>query len=233
MKNKIKRVLKNTKWVMVILATLVTRYGVSQSIEDFEKALALAERGAGCESIPYGNYKSQCETTQAIVDGCSQSNNPRFKCENMNPDAFLEQIKGMENKISSLQQENRSFESSKSSSSNDDEKRNLDDKIKSNSESIKRMEDEIKTKRDQLYKERQVLTDNISVGEKCVKARKDVQNIFAEAGKSAKNESDPTKKVIGEKLAKIWEDRGDDHQKAIDDWEKAVQNCKDWLSRNR
>jgi hypothetical protein len=113
--------------VTVVLGSFTPRPNHTQNLEAWKAALNSAQTGRGCESIPYPNYRDQCQRQQAAVEDLCKTEN--WSCKGLETRSLRENIKNLGEKINTLKSDRDKLRDQKSNAKTDSEKSDIDRKI--------------------------------------------------------------------------------------------------------
>ena len=200
----------NVKYLLVVflLGFLVVPSTPSQTLADWQEALAASKRGKGCESIPYSTERTKCINASAEVEESCKKD--AWSCDAMGTKSLKASITALSVHIDNLKTERKDLQGKELTAKN----KQISEKTAILADLEKRLEadlDKIKDRHDR--------------GEKCLKARKAVQVVFKRAEDAAQSVSVPNIKVIAEQLIDYWQTKGTEHQKALADVELGVKKC--------
>ena len=206
-----------------ILMFFVVAPNLAQTLDDWKAARTAARNGQGCESIPYSDYRDQCERKSEKVNELCKTDS--WSCDGLETRALRGNIQGIGELISRLKDEKDRLNSQRSSSSNDEEKREVDRKIKEIENKIYDRSKELDYMKKSLETDMSDANNRLYRGNQCLEYRKEVQSIFSSATSRAKSESDREIKVIANELLDYWERRAREHQESIDNVKRGMEKC--------
>ncbi len=195
-----------------------------QNLDAWKAALEAAQNGRGCESIPYSNYRDQCQRQQAAVEDLCKTEN--WSCKGLETRALRENIKNLGEKIDRLKSEKDKLSSQKSSAATDSEKSDIDRKISDLEKEIYEKSKELDFMKKSLETDISDIDNRIYKGGKCLEARSAVQSAFKDASGDADRESDSEIRAIGKQLIDYWSRKREEHEKAFQDTKQGLENCK-------
>jgi hypothetical protein len=202
---------------------LQARYAVSQSLNDFQKAVSEANSDNGCESIPYPNIKDRCRGKRdGVKDYCKVE---ELSCDEFDPSGIQRKVGEMSGKIDQLKRDRDNLQS-KLSSATDQDKNDIQNKINDLNKQIQDFQGKIEEFNTKRNDEKSKIRDRIEKGKTCLDLRIDVQKIFKEAKEQAAAETDPAIKALAEKLIQYWTSKEGGHQTAITNTNTAIDKCK-------
>lgn len=189
--------------IAVLTVSGLTNISYGQTLSDWQNALSTAKgnissnRWAGLRSIPYDNIRQAAQSEQAILDDLEVVT---YRCvaEKHGTLSLRNSIKANEDNLSKITNES--------------------DKTK--------VTDLIKTQKEQLQDRIQKAQQRADFAQKLATARKNVSKQVQYAIDKAKGESDPAIKPIAQELAVYWDNDKRFHLQAIENADKAAENCK-------
>lgn len=209
---------------ILTMASFAVKPNHGQNLDAWKAALNAAQSDRGCESIPYSNYRDQCQRQQdAVNDLCKLEN---WSCKGLETRGLRENIKRLGEKIESLKADRDRLASQKSSAQTDSEKNDLDRKISEVEKEIYEKSKELDFMKKSLETDISDIDIRLYKGGKCLEARSAVQGAFKDASGDADRENDPEIKAIGKQLIDYWSRKRDEHEKAFQDTKQGLENCK-------
>lgn len=212
--------------VGVVVATLV--FGVSTAYADKLSDFKEAVGKDGCDSIPYSDDKSNCNSQQSYVhDWCDGARGP-VSCGS---ESITKQLKGGVEKerknIEELKDKKNRLETDRSRATDDNEKNRLSKELEQLEKDIyeagKRLDQAVKD----LEARAKLVDDSIYNIGKCLDYRRAVMNVFAYAQDNVRGETDPDIVPLARQLRDKWEQSKRGHEIAITDKDNALRTCKD------
>jgi predicted RNase H-like nuclease (RuvC/YqgF family) len=207
-----------------VLASLAANLNPSQDLEAWKAALNAAQNGRGCESIPYSNYRDQCERQQSAVEDLCKTES--WSCKGLETRSLRENIKNLDAKITALKSDRDKLKDQRSNAQTDSEKDDLDRKISEVEKDIYEKSKELDFMKKSLETDLSDIEIRLYKGGKCLEARSAVQSAFKDASSDADRENDPEIKAIGKQLIEFWSKKRDEHEKAFQDTNQGLENCK-------
>jgi len=209
---------------ILTLAPFAVELKRGEDLEAWKASLEAAQSGRGCESIPYSNYRDQCQRQQAAVEDLCKTEN--WSCRGLETRVLRENIKNLGEKIDRLKADKDRLGSQKSSAGTDSEKNDIDKKISDMEREIYEKSKELDFMKNSLDTDISDIGNRIYKGGKCLDARSAVQGAFKDASGDADRENDPEIRAIGKQLIDYWSRKRDEHEKAFQDTKQGLENCK-------
>lgn len=114
----------------------------------------------------------------------------------------------------------------KSSSNSESEKTAIQDKINELTKNVDKLKLTLIDLENGLKTDFNDIETRLNKGTACALARWEVQKIFRTAITYAERETDPAIQAVRQKLIESWKSSSAEHEKIINDWDKAVEICK-------
>jgi predicted nuclease with TOPRIM domain len=207
--------------------TLAVFVGGSKSVQNLDTwkaALSAAQNNRGCESIPYSNYREQCQRQSDLVEDLCKTE--KWSCKGLETRALRGNIKNLAEKIEELKSEKDRVNSQRSSAGSDSEKSDLDRKISDLEKEIYERSKELDFMKTSLGTDISDIDNRLYQGGKCLDARTAVQSAFKDASGDADRENDNEIRAIGKQLIEYWSRKRDDHEQAFRNTREGLEYCK-------
>ena len=197
----------------------------ADKLSDFQEAV----KNKGCESIPYSDYRSTCQSQQSPVhEWCDGGRGP-VTCVD---ESITRQLKGAVEKAKrdvETAKDNKDKADRKRSQSglSDSDKRAAEDEYKKASDDLDAANKRLEQANRDLEARGKLVNDAIYNLEKCIDYRRAVMNVFASAIDRVRNENDPPEIVpLARQLRDMWEAGKPGHEKQITARQNALETCK-------
>ena len=211
--------------ILIALSSLRTQVAVADKLADFQDAV----KNEGCKSIPYGDYRSTCESQQAPVhEWCDGGRGPVTCVSETITRQVKEAVEKTKRDVDTAKDNKDKADRKRGQSGlSDSDKRAAEEEYKKASEevdaAIKRLEH---ANRD-LEARGKLVSDAVYNIEKCMDYRRAVMNVFASAIDRARNENDPPEIVsLARQLRDMYEAAKPGHEKQITARQSALDTCK-------
>lgn len=214
----------NVKLTILVTLALGASVASADKLSDFKDAVAKK----GCESIPYSDYRSSCQSQQSQVhDWCDGARGP-VTCGNEN---ITRQVKDNLEKerrtIQDLKEKRGKLQDSKSRASTDDEKNKLGKDIEQVEKDIYEGEKRVEQAQKDLETRKKLVDDAIYTLDKCIDYRRAVMNSFAAALDKVRNESETVEIAdLARQLRNRYEEGKSGHEEQITARNNALSTCK-------
>jgi septal ring factor EnvC (AmiA/AmiB activator) len=217
----------NTKKMIVaalVLGLSSASVASADKLSDFKEAVSRR----GCESIPYSDYRSSCQSQQSQVhDWCDGSRGP-VSCGSENltrqvKDNLEKEKKGVE----ALKEKRGKLQDSRSRASTEDEKNKIGKDIEQVEKDIYDAERRVGQAQKDLETRKKLVDDSIYNLDKCIDYRRAVMNSFAAALDKVRNENDtPEIADLARQLRNRYEEGKPGHEEQITARNNALNTCK-------
>lgn len=209
----------------LIVATVVFSASVvfADKLSDFKDAVGKA----GCDSIPYSDTRSNCNSEQSHVhEWCDGSRGP-ITCGSEGITRQLKDNLEKEQKnVEALKEKKNKLESERSRASDENEKSRLDKEIEQVGKDIYEAGKRVDQAKNDLDARKKLVDDSIYNIGKCLDYRHAVMNVFADAQDKVRGETDPDIVPLARQLRDKWEESKGGHAVAITNKENALNTCK-------
>ena len=215
-----------TRYTIVVIITLAVgaSIAVADKLSDFKDAASKA----GCDSIPYGDLRSDCKSEGGRVhEYCDGSRGP-VSCGSASITRDLKDALEREKRaVEELKDKKRRLEDQKSRTEDEAEKNRLADAIGDVEDEIYQAEQRVSRAITDLEARGRLVNDAIYTIGKCMDYRRATMNIFAYALDKVRNEDEtPEIKDLARQLRDKYEAEKRGHEIAITDKENALDTCK-------
>ena len=197
----------------------------ADKLSDFQDAV----KNTGCESIPYSDYKSTCQSQQAPVhEWCDGGRGP-VSCGS---ESITRQAKDAVEKARrdvDAAKDNRDKADRKRSVSGlaDSDKRTAEDEYRKASDDLDGANKRLEQANKDLEARGKLVSDAIDNIGKCIDYRSAVMNVFGSATDRVRSENDPPEIVpLARQLRAMWAASKPGHEEQIDARKNALATCK-------
>ena len=214
----------NVKMTIMVTLALGASVASADKLSDFKDAVAKK----GCESIPYSDYRSSCQSQQDQVhDWCDGARGP-VTCGS---EAITRQVKDNLEKekkgVEELKDKRSKLQDSKSRASTDDEKNKIGKDIEQVEKDIYEGGKRVEQAQKDLETRKKLVDDAIYTLDRCVDYRRAVMNSFAAALDKVRNESEtPEIADLARQLRNRYEEGKSGHEEQITARNNALSTCK-------
>ena len=211
---------------MTIMVTLALGASLASAdkLSDFKEAVA----NKGCESIPYSDYRSSCQSQQSQVhDWCDGARGP-VTCGNENITRQVKDNLESEKKaVEELKEKRSKLQDSRSRASTDDEKNKIDKEIEQVEKDIYEAGKRVDQAQKDLDVRKKLVDDAIYTLGNCIDYRRSVMNSFAAALDKVRNENEtPEIADLARQLRDRYEQGKSGHEEQITARNNALTTCK-------
>jgi vacuolar-type H+-ATPase subunit I/STV1 len=212
--------------VIMIVASLALGVSVAAAdkLSDFKDAVARK----GCESIPYSDHRSSCQSQQSQVhDWCDGARGP-VTCGSENITRQVKDNLETEKKnVSELKEKRSKLQNDRSRASTEDEKTKLGKELEQVEKDVYEGEKRVEQAQKALETRKKLVDDSIYNLEKCVDYRRAVMNSFAAALDKVRNENEtPEIADLARQLRNRYEEGKSGHEEQITARNNALSTCK-------
>jgi hypothetical protein len=192
----------------------------AETIEDFKRAKSESEP---CKTIPYSSERDRCiRKRDDVSDYCKTEES---SCTALNTYARMQDLEKAKRDLANLDRSREELIRQRDSASDDSQKRSISDKISSTEKDIddskRSLEQLSKTVDDYKYK----ANGRVEKAKRCREARIDAVEIFDEAEKKAKSETDPGIQSLAAELISQWKEADRGHTIAIKETQERLLTC--------
>ena len=216
--------MRRTHWYASAAVILVLgSVAVADKLSDFKEAAGKA----GCDSIPYGDLRSDCASQSGYVhDWCDGGRGPVTCTDEQITRQLKENVDRARQRVDELEQKRRDLDDRRGRATDDEERERLGKELAQ----VERDLYEAKQRVDQAVRELEarakLVSDAIYNLDQCLAYRRAVMNIFAYAIDRVRGETDDDVKPYARQLRDQWESEKRGHEMQISAREKAVDTCK-------
>jgi len=214
----------NVKMTIMVTLALGASVASADKFSDFKDAVAKK----GCESIPYSDYRSSCQSQQSQVhDWCDGARGP-VTCGSENITRQVKDNLEKEKKaVQELKEKRSKLQDSKSRASTDDEKNKIGKDIEQVEKDIYEGEKRVEQAQKDLETRKKLVDDAIYTLDKCIDYRRAVMNSFAAALDKVRNENEtPEIADLARQLRTRYEEGKSGHEEQITARNNALTTCK-------
>lgn len=214
----------NVKMMIVATCALGVSVASADKLSDFKNAVA----SKGCESIPYSDYRSSCQSQQSQVhDWCDGARGPTT-CGSENITYQVKNNVEKEKKtVEALKEKRSKLQDERSRASTEDQKNKIGKDIEQIEKDIYEGEKRVEQAQKDLETRKKLVEDAIYTLEKCIDYRRAVMNSFAAALDRVRNENDtPEITDLARQLRNRYEESKSGHEEQITARDNALRTCK-------
>lgn len=213
--------------IVIAFFTVVALGGsaLGDKLSDFQEAV----KNEGCNSIPYSDYKSTCQSQQSpIHEWCDGSRGP-VSCGS---ESITRQLKDAVEKAkrdveTAKDTKDKADRKRSQSGLSDSEKRATEDEYTKASDDLDAANKRLEQANRDLEARAKLVKDAIYNIGQCMDYRRAVMNVFASAIDRVRNEKDPPEIVpLARQLRDMWEAGKPGHEKQITARQNALDTCK-------
>ena len=219
---------------LVIVATLVLSASVAfaDKLSDFEEAAAAVDANppgkGGCKTIPYGDYRSSCESEGGRVHEWCDGRRGPVTCDSENITRQVkDNVERAKKSVEALKEKKSKLESEKSRASTDDEKNKIGKEIEQVEKDIYEAEKRVEQAQKDLEARKKLVEDAIYNLDQCITYRRAVMSSFAAALDKVRNEDEtPRIKELARKLRDSYGAGKPGHEEQISNKQNSLNTCK-------
>ncbi len=221
--------MKTLKMMLAVTVALGVSVAVADKLSDFKDAVDAANSGKGCESIPYSDIRSSCQSQGSQVhDWCDGGKGP-VTCGS---EAISRQVKANvekeERELKELREKKSRLETDKSRASTDEDKAKLANEISQVERQISDGEKAVEQAKRDFETRKKLVDDAVYTLDQCIAYRRAVMNSFAGALDKVRNENEtPEIAELARKLRDKYEASKSGHEEQITARTNAYNTCKD------
>ncbi|HWU85697.1 MAG TPA: hypothetical protein VN253_00375 [Kofleriaceae bacterium] len=180
----------------------------------------------GCESIPYGDLRSNCRSQQSDVHPWCDGDRGPVSCDSGGTRDLRAKLEKEQRNLETLKDKRRDFEDKRSRAADDGEKTKWTMEIEAVDRDIEASKKRIDDLKADLDKRKDFVEKAIYTLNKCIDYRRAVMNIFAYATDKVRGENEPDIKPYAEKLRDKYPQHISGHEIQITSRMNALENCK-------
>lgn len=214
----------NAKLTVMVTLALGASVASADKLSDFKEAVA----NKGCESIPYSDYRSSCQSQQGQVhDWCDGGRGP-VTCGSENITRQLKDNLDKEKRtVEELKDKRTKLQDSRSRAATDDEKNRIDKEIEQVEKDIYEGGKRVDQAQKDLETRKKLVDDAIYTLSNCIDYRRAVMNSFAAALDKVRNENEtPEIADLARQLRDRYEQGKSGHEEQITARNNALTTCK-------
>jgi len=194
----------------------------ADKLDDFKEAV----NKIGCESIPYSDGRSDCNSQQGEVHRWCDGEKGPVTCE-------LSATRDLQSKLASEQKNNealrdkrRDLNDKRSHASDDQEKSSLTSEIEAIDKDIEASTKKIEGLKSDLDNRKYSIQKIMDTINKCIDYRRAVMNVFAYAQDKVRGENDPDIQPYARQLRDKYEESKRGHEIQITNRNNSLDDCK-------
>ncbi len=215
---------RNVKMMIVVALVFGASVALADKLSDFKDAASKT----GCESIPYSDLRSTCDSGgSGVTDWCKNSS----RSVNCGSDSITRDLKNKieqaKKNVENLKDKKRKLEDDKSRATTEDDKNRIGKDIEAVDKDIYeagKLVDQAVADLETRKRFVETTMDNIN---KCIDYRRSVMNVFASALDKVRGETDPDVVPYARQLRDKYEETKRGHEIAITEKNNALSTCKD------
>ncbi len=216
--------------MIVIVATVALSASVAfaDKLSDFKDAVAAANAGEGCKSLPYSDLRSTCTSEGGRVHEWCDGDRGPVTCVS---EDITRQVKNAVEKekknVQDLKDKKRKLEDDRSRAGKDDEKNKITKDIEQLDKDIYEAGKRVDQAEKDLETRKKLVDDAIYNLDRCISYRRAVLNVFAAALDKVRNENEtPEIKELARQLRDKYEEAKSGHETQITARNNALATCK-------
>jgi hypothetical protein len=201
------------------------RKAFADKLSDFQDAV----KNNGCDSIPYSDYRSTCQSQQSSVhEWCDGGRGPVTCVRESITRELKDAVEKAKRDVETAKDTKDKADRKRSQSGlSDSDKRAAEDEYKKASDNLDAATKQLEQANRDLEGRGKLVNEAIYNLEKCIDYRRAVMNAFASAIDRVRNENDPPAIVpLARQLRDKWESGKPGHEEQITARKNALDTCK-------
>lgn len=194
----------------------------ADKIDDFKEAV----NKQGCDSIPYSDLRSTCNSQQDEVHRWCDGEKGPVTCELGVTRDLMSKLVSEQKNIEASKDKRRDLDDKRSNAADDQEKSRLTSEIEAVDKEIEastKTSEGLKSDLENRKYELQKVTDTIN---HCIDYRRAVMNVFAYAQDKVRGETDPDIQEYARQLRDMYEKSKGGHEIQISNRNNSLDDCK-------
>lgn len=213
--------MRNQLGALIALA-LCIHVAEADKLSDFRDAVSQE----GCDSIPYGDLRSNCRSQQNEVHPWCDGDRGPVSCDVNGTRDLQGKVEREQRNLDALKDRRRDIDDKRSHAADDAEKAKWTAELESIDREIEASQKRIDGLRDDFSKRKDFVDNAIYTLNKCIDSRVAVMNVFAYATDKVRGENDEDIKPYAQQLRDKYPVHISGHQTQIDSRKNALEICK-------